>query len=126
MTDQWDTAVDVLVAGSGAAGLTAAITAADLGLDVLVVESTPRRGDTTSASGAGRGCPPARSCSGPAYGTPPRRPCGTRTTSSATPVPPPPPSAGPPSSGPPPRSWPSIAPAVVFGYRAAQHAAASR
>lgn len=47
MTDHWDTTVDVLVAGSGAAGLTAAITAADLGLDVLVVESTPRYSATT-------------------------------------------------------------------------------
>ncbi|WP_436763590.1 FAD-dependent oxidoreductase [Streptosporangium sp. V21-05] len=53
MTEPWDTTVDVLVAGSGAAGLTAAITAADLGLDVLVVESTPRWGGTTSVSGGG-------------------------------------------------------------------------
>lgn len=53
MTDQWDTIVDVLVAGSGAAGLTAAIAAADRGLDALVVESTPRWGGTTSVSGGG-------------------------------------------------------------------------
>ncbi|MGJ6969305.1 FAD-dependent oxidoreductase [Streptosporangium sp. G11] len=53
MTDQWDTTVDVLVAGSGAAGLTAAITAADRGLEVLVVESTSRWGGTTSVSGGG-------------------------------------------------------------------------
>ncbi|MFF3445143.1 FAD-dependent oxidoreductase [Streptosporangium sp. NPDC002721] len=51
--DHWDTTVDVLVAGSGAAGLTAAITAADRGLDVLVVESTPLWGGTTSVSGGG-------------------------------------------------------------------------
>jgi 3-oxosteroid 1-dehydrogenase len=53
MTDQWDAIVDVLVAGTGAAGLTAAITAADRGLDVLVVESTSRWGGTTSVSGGG-------------------------------------------------------------------------
>ncbi|MER7366448.1 FAD-dependent oxidoreductase [Nonomuraea wenchangensis] len=53
MTDHWDSIVDVLVAGSGAAGLTAAIAAADRGLDALVVESTPRWGGTTSVSGGG-------------------------------------------------------------------------
>ncbi|GGO67018.1 FAD-dependent oxidoreductase [Nonomuraea cavernae] len=53
MTDQWDDLVDVLVAGSGAAGLTAAIAAADKGLTVLVVESTPKWGGTTSISGGG-------------------------------------------------------------------------
>ncbi|MEU8248864.1 FAD-dependent oxidoreductase [Nonomuraea sp. NPDC048916] len=53
MTDEWDDLVDVLVAGSGAAGLTAAIAAADRGLNVLVVESTPRWGGTTSISGGG-------------------------------------------------------------------------
>ncbi|GAA0822492.1 FAD-dependent oxidoreductase [Streptosporangium amethystogenes subsp. fukuiense] len=53
MTDQWDNLVDVLVVGSGAAGLTAAIAAADRGMDVLMVESTPRWGGTTSVSGGG-------------------------------------------------------------------------
>ncbi|GAA3446960.1 FAD-dependent oxidoreductase [Planomonospora venezuelensis] len=53
MTDQWDRTVDVLVAGSGAAGLTAAIAAADAGLEVLVAESTARWGGTTSVSGGG-------------------------------------------------------------------------
>ncbi|WP_188192180.1 FAD-dependent oxidoreductase [Nonomuraea sp. SYSU D8015] len=53
MTDQWDNVVDVLVAGTGAAGLTAAITAAEAGLDVLVVESTPKWGGTTAVSGGG-------------------------------------------------------------------------
>ncbi|GIJ45176.1 3-oxosteroid 1-dehydrogenase [Virgisporangium aliadipatigenens] len=53
MADAWDESVDVLVAGTGAAGLTAAITAADRGLRVLVVESTPRWGGTTAISGGG-------------------------------------------------------------------------
>lgn len=53
MTEQWDNLTDVLVAGSGAAGLATAITAADAGLDVLVVESTPKWGGTTAVSGGG-------------------------------------------------------------------------
>ena len=53
MTRQWDREVDVLVAGSGAAGLTAAIAAADAGLSTLVVESTDRWGGTTMRSGGG-------------------------------------------------------------------------
>ncbi|TFC54681.1 MULTISPECIES: FAD-binding protein [unclassified Cryobacterium] len=53
MTAHWDREVDVLVAGSGAAGLTAAITAADAGLTALIVESTGRWGGTTMLSGGG-------------------------------------------------------------------------
>lgn len=53
MAVQWDREVDVLVAGSGAAGMTAAVTAADLGLSVLVAESTERWGGTTMRSGGG-------------------------------------------------------------------------
>lgn len=53
MAEQWDREVDVLVAGSGAAGMTAAVTAADLGLTVLVAESTERWGGTTMRSGGG-------------------------------------------------------------------------
>ncbi|WP_395244842.1 FAD-dependent oxidoreductase [Agromyces sp. MMS24-K17] len=53
MTHLWDREVDLLVAGSGAAGLSAAITAADAGLDVLVVEGTDRWGGTTMKSGGG-------------------------------------------------------------------------
>ncbi|MEV6970114.1 FAD-dependent oxidoreductase [Hamadaea sp. NPDC051192] len=49
----WDDTVDLLVAGSGAAGLTAAIAAANRGLDVLVVESTAKWGGTTAVSGGG-------------------------------------------------------------------------
>src|SRR3954451_22726788 len=53
MTHSWDREVDVLVAGSGAAGFTAAITAADAGLKTLIVESTDRWGGTTMRSGGG-------------------------------------------------------------------------
>ncbi|GAA4054916.1 FAD-dependent oxidoreductase [Nonomuraea soli] len=45
--------VDLLVVGTGAAGLTAAIAAADAGLQVLVVESTGKWGGTTAVSGGG-------------------------------------------------------------------------
>lgn len=53
MTGSWDREVDVLVAGTGAAGMTAAITAADRGSSTLLVESTDRWGGTTMRSGGG-------------------------------------------------------------------------
>ncbi|MFW6009993.1 MAG: FAD-binding protein, partial [Actinomycetota bacterium] len=53
----WDQTVDVLVAGTGAAGLAAAMGAADAGLSVLVVESTARWGGSTSMSGGGMWLP---------------------------------------------------------------------
>ncbi|MCF4122653.1 FAD-dependent oxidoreductase [Antribacter sp. KLBMP9083] len=49
----WDEEVDVLVAGTGAAGLSAAIAAAGAGAKVLVVEADERWGGTTMRSGGG-------------------------------------------------------------------------
>lgn len=45
------TEYDVIVAGSGAGGMSAAVTAAQLGLDVVVVEKEPLFGGTTARSG---------------------------------------------------------------------------
>ncbi|MBB2941355.1 3-oxosteroid 1-dehydrogenase [Actinoplanes lutulentus] len=53
MSEIFDREVDVLVVGTGAAGLTAAIAAADAGAKVLVVESTGKWGGTTALSGGG-------------------------------------------------------------------------
>lgn len=50
---EWDKEVDLLVAGSGAAALSAAIAGADAGLEVLVVESADKWGGTTAISGGG-------------------------------------------------------------------------
>src|SRR6185437_4999026 len=50
---QWDEECDVLVAGSGAGGVTGAYTAAREGLDVLMVEATDKFGGTTAYSGGG-------------------------------------------------------------------------
>ena len=44
-------ACDVLVAGSGAGGLAAAVTAREAGLEVLVAEKEPWFGGTTALSG---------------------------------------------------------------------------
>jgi 3-oxosteroid 1-dehydrogenase len=44
---------DVVVAGSGAAGMTAALTAAELGLSVVVIEKTEAIGGSTARSGGG-------------------------------------------------------------------------
>ena len=47
----WQVSCDVLVAGSGAAGLACAFTARDMGLNVIVVEKSDRIGGTTAWSG---------------------------------------------------------------------------
>ncbi|SFQ08870.1 3-oxosteroid 1-dehydrogenase [Amycolatopsis arida] len=52
MADQRDE-VDVVVVGSGAAGMTAALTAALRGLDVVVIEKAARFGGSTARSGGG-------------------------------------------------------------------------
>jgi len=49
----WDEEVDLLVAGSGAAAMSAAIAGKNAGLTVLIVESTDKWGGTTSISGGG-------------------------------------------------------------------------
>lgn len=50
---QWAEEYDVIVAGSGAGGVTAAYTAAREGLSVLLVEATDKFGGTTAYSGGG-------------------------------------------------------------------------
>lgn len=57
MTATWDHTVDVVVAGTGAAGLAAAVTAADAGLTVLMLESSDRWGGNTALSGGGMWLP---------------------------------------------------------------------
>lgn len=51
MAEKWDLEIDYLVAGSGVAGMSAAITAKLNGLDTLVVESMEKWGGTTAISG---------------------------------------------------------------------------
>lgn len=48
---EWDHSTDFLVVGSGGGGMTGAISAANAGADVLVVEKTAQYGGTTSMSG---------------------------------------------------------------------------
>ena len=53
----WHYEIDYLVAGTGVAGLSAAITAKRNGLDTLIVESTDKWGGTTGMSGGGLWAP---------------------------------------------------------------------
>jgi 3-oxosteroid 1-dehydrogenase len=53
MVSTFDTSYDVVVVGSGAAGLTTALGAIDEGLSVLVVESTEKSGGSSAMSGGG-------------------------------------------------------------------------
>jgi 3-oxosteroid 1-dehydrogenase len=58
--DDFDLAVDVLVAGSGAGGMTAALAARANGFDTLVVEKSSYYGGSTALSGGGIWAPSAR------------------------------------------------------------------
>lgn len=49
--EAWDKEVDLLVMGSGAAGLAAAVRGHDLGMEVLVLESSDQYGGSTAMSG---------------------------------------------------------------------------
>jgi len=49
----WDHSVDILVVGSGAGAMTAALRAADGGADVLMVEKSARYGGSSATSGGG-------------------------------------------------------------------------
>ncbi|HET7723496.1 MAG TPA: FAD-dependent oxidoreductase [Propionibacteriaceae bacterium] len=53
MNGQWDETYDVVVGGTGVAALSAAVTAADAGLRVLMLESTERWGGSSAMSGGG-------------------------------------------------------------------------
>jgi 3-oxosteroid 1-dehydrogenase len=53
MTPGWSHEVDLLVVGSGAGGMTAALTGALEGLETLLVEKAPVYGGTTALSGGG-------------------------------------------------------------------------
>ncbi|HWT31651.1 MAG TPA: FAD-dependent oxidoreductase, partial [Propylenella sp.] len=49
----WDQEFDVVVVGSGAGGMTAALCAAHSGLSAVVIEKTDRYGGTSAVSGGG-------------------------------------------------------------------------
>jgi succinate dehydrogenase/fumarate reductase flavoprotein subunit len=51
IAESWDKEVDVLVVGSGAAGMTASLVAATEGLQTLLCEKTSLIGDKSAVSG---------------------------------------------------------------------------
>lgn len=51
MKTNWDEEIDLLIVGSGGGGMTAALVAKSLGLDVLVIEKTEFYGGSTARSG---------------------------------------------------------------------------
>lgn len=53
MDSQWDQSFDVVVVGSGAGGMTAALTAKAAGASVVLVEKADRYGGSTALSGGG-------------------------------------------------------------------------
>jgi 3-oxosteroid 1-dehydrogenase len=53
MNGHWDETYDVVVGGTGVAALAAAVTAADAGMTVIMLESTDRWGGSSSMSGGG-------------------------------------------------------------------------
>src|SRR3954454_10355127 len=55
----FDREVDVLIVGSGASGLVAALTAADAGLSTLVIEKSTYFGGSSARSGGGAWVPNA-------------------------------------------------------------------
>ncbi len=52
-TQSWDAEYDLVVVGSGGGGMVAALTAADAGLSVLIIEKGSKFGGSTSMSGGG-------------------------------------------------------------------------
>lgn len=53
MDRQWDSSFDVVVVGSGAGGMTAALTARAAGAEVVLIEKAPKYGGSTALSGGG-------------------------------------------------------------------------
>jgi 3-oxosteroid 1-dehydrogenase len=52
-TGQWDHSVDLLVVGSGAGAMSAALAGYDAGADTLLIEKSDRYGGSSAMSGGG-------------------------------------------------------------------------